>query len=201
VYSTWLSSRQLAIVAIFTSLWVAIEILLGTLLVMLQMPFRGAILTAIALGILVAVRKMVPKRGTAVAMALIAAIIRVIMGGPKILTIAPAILIEGALIEASFLLIPGETLAPNKSRCVVAGILAVTYSFLHTILMVGLLAGIHRQHISIVINYLESLRFGAMTLWLALFLLVIAHALLGAGAGVVSWRLLRRVNPGQNRTL
>ena len=191
--SPWLTSRQLAIVAIFSALWAASEILLGTLLVMLQMPFRGAVLTAIALGILVAVRQMVPKKGTAIAMGVIVAVIRVIMGGPKILTIAPALIVEGALVEAAFFVVPGATCAPNQLRCMVAGILAVTYSFFHTILMVGLLAAVHRQNLSAVINYLERLQFGAMALWIVLLLLVVGHALLGAGAGALSWRFTRRV--------
>jgi hypothetical protein len=185
----------LAIVAVFSALWAAIEIVIGTLLVMLQMPFRGAVLTAVALGILVVVRKMVPKKGTAIAMAAVVAVIRLTVGGPKILTIAPALVVEGALVEIAFLIVPGETLAPNKLRCVLAGILAVTYSFLHSILMVGLLAGIHGQNLSVVITYIESFRIGTMTLWLALLLLALAHALLGAGAGLISWRLTRRINP------
>jgi ABC-type thiamin/hydroxymethylpyrimidine transport system permease subunit len=194
VTSPWLTNRQLAIVAIFSALWAAIEILLGTLMVMLQMPFRGAILTGIALVILIMVRKMVPKRGTAIAMAVVVAIIRVIMGGPKILTIAPALIIEGALIEAALVIIPGNSPAPNQFRCITAGILAVTYSFVHTILMVGLLAGIHKQNFSVVIEYLESLRFGEMTLWMAMIILVLAHAAVGIGAGVLSWRFSRRIS-------
>jgi len=193
VNSPWLTSRQLAIVAIFSALWAASEVLIGTLLVMMNVPFRGAIMTSIALGILVAVRKKVPKKGTAVAMAVVVAAIRLIMGGPKILTIAPAVVIEGTLIEAAFLLMPGEMARLNPSRCIGAGILAVTYSFLHSILMVALLAGIKGQQFSVVIEYVGSFRFGLFSIWAALILLISAHALLGAVAGIVSWRLTLRI--------
>jgi len=183
----------LAIVAIFSALWAAVEVLIGTLLVMMNLPFRGAILTSIALGILVAVRKKVPKKGTAVAMAVVVAAIRLIMGGPKILTIAPALVIEGTLIEAAFLLVPGDSARLNPMRCIAAGALSVTYSFLHSILMVALLAGIRGQQFSVVIDYVKSFRFGLFSLWSALILLISAHALLGAAAGIASWRLTLRI--------
>jgi len=194
----WLTTRQLAIMAIFCALWAAVEILIGTLLVMIRLPFRGAILTAIALVLLVAVRRMVPKRGTALPMGVVVAAIRLIMGGPKILTIAPALVIEGALIEAAFVFVPGTSDYLNRLKCMVAGILSITYSFIHTILMVGLITGLRKQQFSVVIDYLEDLQFGIFSLWIGLLVLVLAHALLGAAAGMISWRLTQGIDSGGN---
>ena len=165
---------------------------------MIRLPFRGAILTAIALVLLVAVRRMVPKRGTALAMGVVVAAIRLIMGGPKILTIAPALMIEGALIEAAFVFVPGNSGYLNRLKCVVAGILSITYSFIHNIIMVGLITGLQKQQFSAVIDYLDSLQFGMFSLWVALLVLVLAHALLGAGAGMISWRLTQGIHARKN---
>ena len=189
--SRWLTTRELAVVAIFSALWAAVEILIGTILVMIRLPFRGAILTAIALLLIVAVRQQVPKKGTAIAMGVIVGAIRLIMGGPKVLTIAPALVIEGALIEAAFVLLPGVSSQLTRMKCATAGVLAITYSFLHTILMVGLITGLRKQQFTVVIEYLEGLKFGLYSLWLALLLLVVAHGVLGGAAGIISWRLTR----------
>jgi hypothetical protein len=190
--SPWLTARQLTIVAIFSALWAAMEITLGTLMVIIKMPFRGAILTSIALGILIIVRRMVPKRGTALAMGIIVAVLRLMIGGPRVLTIAPAIVIEGALVESAFLLTSGRK-GLTQFNCVLAGFLSVSYTFLHGILMMGLISGIRKQNLTIMVNYFESLRFGLYSLWVALLVLIMTHALLGAGAGLLLWRLTQRV--------
>ncbi len=187
--TTWLTTRQLALVAIYSGLWAAVEFFLGTLLVVINMPFRGAFLTAIALVIITAVRRMVPKKGTALAMGIIVAAIRVILGGPKILTIAPALVIEATLIEAAFLWSPGGVGELTRLKCVAAGILSITYSFLHTILMVGILTGLRKQHFAVGIEYLRQLQFGFLSLWLVFFFLLLAHTILGAGAGLISFRM------------
>jgi ABC-type thiamin/hydroxymethylpyrimidine transport system permease subunit len=189
VKSRWLTTRQLAIVAIFSGLWAALEITVGTLLVVTKVPFRGAILTAIALGLVIIVRRLVPKKGTALAMGVIVAAIRIIMGGPKVLTIAPALVIEGALIEMAFLVTADRLSQIRMPSCALAGTLSVSYSLLHNILMVGLVSGLKKQHFSAVIDYLEGWKFGLPSLWIALLLLVIFRALLGAAAGMIWWYL------------
>jgi len=190
--SPWLTTHQMAIVAIFSALWATVEITIGTVLVMTKLPFRGAILTAIALGIIIIVRRMVPKRGTAVVMGIIVATLRLMMGGPKVLTIVPALVIEGALVEVAFLLTSGGIYVTQFS-CSLAGLLSVTYSFLHTILMVGLISGIRKQHFSTIVDYLEGMRFGLYSLWVAALVLIIAHALWGIAIGLLFWRLTRKV--------
>ena len=189
----WLSTRQLALVAIFSGLWAAVEFSLGTLLVMINMPFRGAFLTAVALVIITAVRRMVPKKGTALAMGIIVAVIRITLGGPKILTIAPALVVEAALIEAVFLWTPGGVKELTRLKCAVAGILSITYSFLHTILMVGIFTGLRKQHFEAVVDYFNQLQFGLFSLWLAFTLLIVIHVFFGAGAGLVSYRMTKRI--------
>jgi hypothetical protein len=190
--SPWLTARQLAIVAMFSALWAALEIGIGTVMVMLNMPFRGAILTALALGLLIVVRKKVPKRGTAITMGVIVAAIRLMAGGPRVLTIAPALVIESALVELAFL-ITSTSLAPNQFGCILGGMLAVTYSFFHNLLMISFISGIRRQHLSAVIDYLHRWRLGEVSLWVTALVLIAIHALLGAGAGVFFWRLTRKV--------
>ena len=186
---TWLTTHQLALVAIFSGLWVTVEFFLGTLLVMINMPFRGAFLTAIALVIITAVRRMVPKGGTAIAMGIIVTAIRVILGGPKILTIAPALMIEATLIEIAFLWKPGGIRVLTRLKCVAAGIFSITYSFLHTILMVLILSGLRKQHFAAGIDYLRQLQFGFLSLWLVFLFLLLAHMIFGAGAGLISFRM------------
>lgn len=160
---------------------------------MINMPFRGAILTAIALLIIIAVRRMVPKKGSALAMGIIVAVIRITLGGPKILTIAPALVIEATLIEAAFLWVPDSSKELTKLKCAVAGILSITYSFLHTILMVGIFTGLRKQHFEAVVDYFDQMRLGLFSLWVAFVLLIVVHLLFGAGAGLISFRLTRRI--------
>jgi hypothetical protein len=193
VRTPWLTTRQLALVAIFSGLWAAVEFSLGTLLVMINMPFRGAVLTAIALLIIIAVRRMVPKKGTALAMGIIVAIIRITLGGPKILTIAPALVIEAALIEAAFLWTPGGVKELTRLKCAVAGVLSITYSFLHTILMVGIFTGLKKQHFEAVVDYFDRMRMGLFSLWAAFVLLIVIHVIFGAGAGLISFRMTKRI--------
>ena len=87
--------------AVLGSLWAASEIVLGSFLHNLRVPFSGHILTAIAVVILVAGHRIWPVRGLLLRAGLIAALMK--SASPSAVLLGPmvAIAMEGALMEAA----------------------------------------------------------------------------------------------------
>lgn len=95
--------------AVYGALWGALEVTLGSLLHALRVPFLGALLATSQAAFLVAVCTMRPRRGLALAVSAVAALVKGLSPAGAVLPPMIAILAQGALVELC-LWLPGGTL-------------------------------------------------------------------------------------------
>jgi len=187
---SWVDVRQLPVLAMFGTLWTVAELQLGNQLHWARVPFAGAVLTAAALFVLVAVRRFVPRRGSVASVALVVAALKLGLGGPGAPYAALGILLESLFVEA---LLPTKHLGPLWASLAGAG--AMSWCFVHPFLTQGLLAGS-----GILKIYALLLQHGAALFglgphhgWYLFAILWGLHALTGLVVGIGAWHFAGRV--------
>jgi hypothetical protein len=95
-------TRELVILAVFGALWGAVEISLGSLLHVLNIPLSGSVLSAIGLCVALTGRLFVPRRGSTLFIGVIAMLIKLfslgsVVIGPMVGILAEAIIAEVVL--------------------------------------------------------------------------------------------------------
>ena len=93
--------------AIYGGLWGAVEITLGGFLHTLRIPVAGIFLAACEAGYLVAVRRITGARFMALAVAFVAGCVRSLAPAGALINPFVGIIMEGFMIEAAFLVLPG----------------------------------------------------------------------------------------------
>jgi nucleoside-triphosphatase THEP1 len=109
--------------AVLGSLWAASEIVLGSFLHNLRVPFSGHILTAIAVVVLVAGHRTWPVRGLLLRAGVIAALMKSVSPSAVLMGPMVAIAMEGALMEVAVRLGGGRVVG-----YVVGGVLAMSWT-------------------------------------------------------------------------
>lgn len=172
-------------IGVFGALWGAVEITLGSLLHVLNVPFSGLFLTAIGICIALVGRRFVPKTGSVLFMGLVTAFLKMLsLGGivlnPMIGIVAAALLAEAVLTASG---------SPRRTGFVLAAALASVWPLVHPFFTQGLLAG--RGLLTV---YGWTIERGSAVLGVdpsALFLILVAllaiHLVVGAVAGTFAW--------------
>ncbi len=130
-------SREITTLGLMAALWGVIEITVGGLIKGWHVPFGGAVLGAFGVVILLTARANVPRRGSSLAVGLVAAGVKAVSGLGGASFAAIGIIVEAALVEfvlSSFR--PG-----SQTSRYMAGILAVLWSLAHPFVLWGLVAG------------------------------------------------------------
>ncbi|MEA2082512.1 MAG: hypothetical protein U9O97_07225 [Elusimicrobiota bacterium] len=171
--------KKIAYIASFGMLWGITELVFGTWLHMLHVPFKGSLLTAIGIYIILTGRKMIPgnDRSSLLSMAVICAVIKFFSIGmvPKP-NIYMSILIEAALAQAG-LIIAGRTF----SGYAFAGALAMLWPPASRILFFGVILG--RDYM----EFINQLSIGR-GLAVGISAVVLLHLAAGVSAGAAAWR-------------
>jgi nucleoside-triphosphatase THEP1 len=179
--------------SIIGTIWAAAEIVLGSFLHNLRVPFSGNVLTAIALVILISVSHKWREHGLFWRAGLICALMKAM--SPSAIIFGPmiAIIAESLLLEASVRLF-GRTFI----GFIIGSMLAMSWNLFQKILNLvifygGKLVDLYSSLTDYVAREL-NLRFDAF--WAPLILLVTLYALFGAAAAVVGIRTGRRLVSG-----
>jgi hypothetical protein len=173
--------RGLATLAVLAALWSVVELSLGNAMIALQLPLRGAFLTALALPLMFAARLAVPRTGSVAALGLTTAAVRWLLGGAFIPQVSVAIAVEALLAETGlgWFRNPGGITRP---RAALAGGLALAYTAAHPVLFWGLLlGGAHAFRLP------EG--FPGLTIFAAI---LTAHFVAGGAAGIWALGLVKR---------
>jgi hypothetical protein len=193
-----LSTRELATIAVFGTLWGLSEISLGSVLKSLNIPFSGAVLSAIGLVIALVGRAFVPKKGSTLFVGVIAMLLKLFSLGGVIIGPMVAIFSEALLAE----IVLSLTGTPRRFSFVLAGALGVTWSLAQPFVTGPLLFGR-----ALFVVWLDLLDSGTRLLGLdANAALTIVAALLaiylsiGGAAGWLSWDLSRQLKTRMGRT-
>jgi hypothetical protein len=182
-----LSTRELATIAVFGTLWGISEISLGSVLKSLNVPFSGAVLGAIGLTIALVGRAFVPKMGSTLFVGVIAMLLKLFSLGGVILGPMVGIFSE-ALVAEIVLSLMGK---PRRVSFLLAGALGVTWTLAQPFVTGPLLFGR-----TLFVVWLDLLDAGTRFLGLdasaaiAIVLALLAIYLsIGGVAGWLSWDL------------
>jgi hypothetical protein len=126
-------------IGVLAALWAAVELSLGTTLHALRVPFRGAFLTLLSLILMFAVRYIIPRRGSVLALGFTTAMVRWLLGGGFAPQISLAITLEALLVEIGLGPVRIEKIPPF--RAALGGALALGYTAVHPVLLWGVLLG------------------------------------------------------------
>ena len=115
--------------AILGSLWASVEIIVGSFLHNLNLPFAGSVLAAFGVIVMTAGHRATPERGLIWRAALVCALMKSVSPSAVILGPMVGIVMEGLLLQSSVSLLGG-----NLAGYAIGGALAVSWSLVQKIL-------------------------------------------------------------------
>lgn len=184
--------------SILGTLWAASEIVLGSFLHNLKIPFSGNVLTAIALVILISSSYTWTEKGLFWRAGLICALMKTMSPSAVIFGPMIAIVSESLLLEISVRLL-GKTFAGY----ILGSMLAMSWNLFHKIINLVIFYGPNMVELyKSLLKFIEkqfSFHFG--NLWLPIFLLLIVYCLLGLVSAIIGMRVGRKMlaMPAENK--
>jgi len=178
--------------AVIGSIWAAIEIVLGSFLHNLRVPFSGTMLSMSAVFLLVAFSMHWKERGIIIRAGLIAAVMKSISPSAVILGPMVGIIMEAVILETVLIL-----LGRNIVGFIIGGMLGVTWAFIQKIISLLIIYGFDLVRIAEALYFFLVKNTGLENLSpIYLVLLVLGvymiAGMLAALAGIISYR---RVKP------
>lgn len=172
--------------AVLGSLWASFEIIVGSLLHNLRVPFAGTFLGLFAVVLLISFAIIWPGRGIILRAGLICALMKSISPSAVILGPMVGIFTEALIIEL-FLLITGR----NLFSYILAGALAVLSSLVHKIVNVMIVYGFDLIEVYVnLMNYASGqLNMIKLSPSLVLYILVTIYLVLGSAGGAFGYFL------------
>jgi hypothetical protein len=193
-----LSLKELTVVAALGALWGSVEMTLGSFLHIWNVPFIGAVLGSVGIAIALVGRVVVPRSGSTLAIAVVAALLKALSIGGVVLSPMIAIVMEGLLADV-VLSVGGR---PRRGTFVLAGAVAVTWNALHMVLVQGVVfgAGVITMYAAMVRKTATLLHIPASSVVAVLVALVALHVVAGSVAGLVAWEAGRSVQARRSLT-
>lgn len=186
-----LNLKELTVVAALGALWGSVEIGLGSLLHVWNAPFIGLILGTTGIAIALVGRVVVPRSGSTMAIAAVAALLKALSVGGVVLSPMIAIVMEGLI--ADVVLSAGGR--PRRVTFLLAGALAVTWNLVHPLLIQGLIfgTGILTMYRSVLEKGAQLFGVSPSSVVVVLLGLVALYLAIGAAAGLLAWEAGRSV--------
>jgi hypothetical protein len=184
------TTRELVYVAIFGTVWGALEMSLGSLLHVLNVPQTGTIMAAVGIVILLTGHTFVPRRGAVLMIGLTAAFVKMLSLGGIVINPMLAIVMEAALTEAGLRLGRG-----GRGAFLLAGVMGSLWNFVHPFITQGLLAGwgVMRVYRWLVHGGARLFGLPAGYGWLIFGLLLGLKVIAGLAAGHTGWEVSQAV--------
>lgn len=193
-----LSTRELATLAVFGTLWGLSEITLGSVLKSLNVPFSGAVLGAIGLAVAMTGRVFVPRKGSTLFIGVIATLLKLFSLGGVIIGPMVGIFSE-ALVAEIVLSLTGR---PRRATLMLAAALGVAWTLAQPFVTGPLLFG--RTLFVVWLDLLDAgeRHFGIGTdAVLAIVAVMLAvYLLIGALAGWLGWTLAGQIQSRLGRS-
>lgn len=167
--------------AVLGSLWASFEIIVGSLLHNLRVPFTGTFLTFFAVILLVSFSRIWPQKGVIIRAGIICALMKSISPSAVILGPMIGIFTEALIIEV-FLRLLGRNLAGY----IISGALAVLSSLIHKLANLLIIYGFDLIEVYVnMVNYAASrLRMTGFSPEEILYYLIGIYLILGAFGGI-----------------
>ena len=152
--SRWLKA------AVLGSIWASSEIVLGSFLHNLGVPFCGYLLTAIAICLMVAGHRLWPERGILWRAGLICAVMKAVSPSAVILGPMTAIFMEGLMLEAGTVL-----LGRNPAGYMLGGGLAMSWGLIQKVVKLIVLYGVDMYQLYVNLYAWMVKQFGLSGRW------------------------------------
>ena len=185
------STRELVYVAIFGAVWGALEMSLGSVLHVLNVPQAGTIMAAIGIVVLLTGHTFVPRRGAVLMMGFTTAFVKMFSLGGIVINPMMAIVMEAALVEAGLRLGGG-----GRMTLLLAGVMGSSWNFVHPFITQALLAGWGMTRVYRWLVHGGAQLFGLAEGygWLIFGLLLALKVVVGLVAGHTGWEISRAVH-------
>lgn len=124
-----LTKKEIYQTAVMGSIWGIIEITIGTWMHLSKFPFKGLLLSLIAIFILVISKKIINYKGSLIMIGVLCATLKTAASGAFILNPIIAIIAESIIVEIIFTV--GNY---NFITAIIAGAMALFYTFMHSVI-------------------------------------------------------------------
>ncbi len=177
--------RRFVFLALLSTAWAVLEIQLGTFLQTLTLPFKGAVMTCLAMIFIYAGRYFTHIRGSVLLMAVVVAFLKFMFSGGIAFYAVIGISVESLIIELTL-----WKSSPPKQAYLSAGALSVGYTLFHPALTHGLLAGknVFRVYTGLLLAGADLLAVSPVWMIAGFTVLLVLHLLTGA---VIAWIIMR----------
>jgi len=184
-----LRKNDIILTALFGALWGVIELSLGTVLHASKLPFRGTILTIVAVVLISVSRSFITYKGSVIAISSVAASLKLITIPGFNITPFIAIIVEGIIGELVF-----TVLSYNFISSLITGSLILIYTLIHSFVMQGVFFGfnIYNVYIDIINSIGKSINYKGEISYLIIPLIVFIYIFLGSLAGWFGWAAANR---------
>ncbi len=186
-----LTTRELAVLAVFGAVWGLIEISLGSVLKSLNVPLSGMVLSALGLIVALIGRVYVPRKGSTLFIGILAMLLKLFSLGGIILGPMIGIFVEALAAEAALSLFKN----PSLPAFSLAGALGVAWTLLQPFVTGPLLFG--RNLVAVWLDFVDSgarlLGFAPQAVFGIAAAMVVIYLAAGAGVGWISWSLAHQL--------
>ncbi len=168
--------------SVVAGLWASLEIILGSFLHNLKIPFGGSLLAAISVVIVVGFQMMWPLRGMIWRAGILCALMKSV--SPSALILGPMI---GIMTEALLMELAIRILGRNPLGYVAGGILAVSSALVHKVLSLLILYGFNivQVYVNLFHFLMKQVGWEGFTFWQLMGVLVLIYMVLGFGASLL----------------
>lgn len=176
----------MAFIAIFGSIWGIIEVSVGTYLHIFRFPFAGALMSSLALLVILSGAVFIDDKFAIVKIGAVACFVRIFSVGSIIISPLISMVIEAIIANVIILIF-----SKNIFSFVLTGIIIVTYTFFHKFIAQGILfgKGIFKIYIDVLNEGSSLLGINIQYTFLIIFLLILLHIIFGIMAGITAYYL------------
>jgi hypothetical protein len=166
--------------ALFGTLWGIVEISLGTLLHASKLPFRGTLLTLLAVVLITVSRSFINYKGSIIAISSVAAVLKLVTLPGFNITPFIAIMMEGIIAEIVF-----SVFAYGLISSLVTGSLILFYVLIHSLLMQGIFFGfcIYNVYLGVMSSIGKAMNYEGEITLILINVIILLYLIAGAGAG------------------
>lgn len=179
-------SRNIAFIAIFGTIWGIIEVSVGTYLHIFRFPFAGALMSSLALLIILSGSVFIDEKLAIIKIGAVACFVRIFSVGSIIISPLISMAIEAIIANVIILIF-----SKNVFSFILTGITIVTYTFFHKFIAQGILfgKGIFKMYIDVLNEGSKILGIDIHYAFLIIFLLILLHIILGIITGISAFYL------------
>lgn len=166
--------------AVFGAVWGLAEISLGALMHSSKIPFRGTIMSSLAVVIIITAKALLKYKGSLILLGGVTAMLRLSMGIGFNITPFAAIIIESVIAEIIF-----DTIGFRKVTAVIAGAVILLYTLIHGMIMQVIFLGvdIYSVYYEIIIKITSSFSIPESYIIIFITLFALTHIIMGGVIG------------------